>query len=52
MPRASDAPLPLAHLRVMEAGCGVALLAFRLDVNEWRGERRVQFLVEGVELPA
>ena len=26
-----------------------ALLAFRLDVNEWRGERRVQFLVEGVE---
>ncbi|MBP6753388.1 MAG: single-stranded-DNA-specific exonuclease RecJ, partial [Alicycliphilus sp.] len=28
-----------------------ALLAFRLDVNEWRGERRVQFLVEGVELP-
>ena len=28
-----------------------ALLAFRLDVNEWRGERRVQFLVEGVEQP-
>jgi len=27
-----------------------ALLAFRLDVNEWRGERRVQFLVEGVQL--
>ena len=26
-----------------------ALLAFRLDVNEWRGERRVQFVVEGVE---
>ena len=26
-----------------------ALLAFRLDVNEWRGERRVQFLVEGVQ---
>ena len=25
------------------------LLAFRLDVNEWRGERKVQFLVEGVE---
>ncbi|QIL44604.1 single-stranded-DNA-specific exonuclease RecJ [Acidovorax sp. HDW3] len=24
-----------------------ALLAFRLDVNEWRGQRRVQFLVEG-----
>jgi len=27
-----------------------ALLAFRLDVNEWRGERKVQFLVEGAEL--
>ena len=26
-----------------------ALLAVRLDVNEWRGERRVQFLVEGVQ---
>jgi len=26
-------------------------LAFRLDVNEWRGERRVQFLVEAAELP-
>ena len=26
-----------------------ALLAFRLDVNEWRGERRVQFVVEGTE---
>ena len=25
-------------------------LAFRLDVNEWRGERRVQFLVEGAEV--
>lgn len=25
------------------------LIAFRLDVNEWRGERRVQFLLEGVE---
>ena len=24
-------------------------LAFRLDVNEWQGQRRVQFLVEGVE---
>ena len=24
-----------------------ALLAFRLDVNAWRGQRRVQFLVEG-----
>jgi len=26
-----------------------ALLAFRLDVNEWRGERKVQFLIEGAE---
>jgi len=26
------------------------LLAFRLDVNEWKGERRVQFLVEGAQL--
>jgi len=26
------------------------LLAFRLDVNEWKGERKVQFLVEGAEL--
>ena len=26
-----------------------AVLAFRLDVNEWRGERKVQFLVEGRE---
>ncbi|PWW48548.1 exonuclease RecJ [Melaminivora alkalimesophila] len=25
------------------------LLAFRLDVNEWGGERRVQFLVEGLQ---
>nr|WP_315228403.1 single-stranded-DNA-specific exonuclease RecJ [uncultured Albidiferax sp.] len=24
-------------------------LAFRLDVNEWQGQRRVQFLVEGAE---
>ena len=24
-------------------------LAFRLDVNEWRGERKVQFLVEAAE---
>jgi len=24
-------------------------LAFRLDVNEWRGERKVQFLVEGAQ---
>ncbi len=22
-------------------------LAFRLDINEWKGERKVQFLVEG-----
>lgn len=27
---------------------GEVLLAFRLDVNEWRGERRVQFVVEAV----
>ena len=26
-----------------------ALLAWRLDVNEWRGERNVQFVVEGVQ---
>ncbi|MFN9726067.1 single-stranded-DNA-specific exonuclease RecJ [Acidovorax sp.] len=26
------------------------LLAFRLDVNEWKGERRVQFLVEGAQV--
>lgn len=26
------------------------VLAFRLDVNEWKGERRVQFLVEGAQL--
>ncbi len=26
-----------------------ALLAWRLDVNEWRGERKVQFVVEGVQ---
>jgi len=26
------------------------LLAFRLDVNEWKGERKVQFLVEGAEV--
>jgi len=25
-------------------------LAFRLDINEWRGERKVQFLVEAAEL--
>ncbi|MES2185460.1 MAG: single-stranded-DNA-specific exonuclease RecJ [Pseudomonadota bacterium] len=25
-------------------------LAFRLDVNEWKGERRLQFLVEAAEL--
>ncbi|MDR6214478.1 single-stranded-DNA-specific exonuclease RecJ [Paracidovorax wautersii] len=28
------------------------MLAFRLDVNEWKGERRVQFLVEGAQSPA
>jgi len=27
-------------------------LAFRLDVNEWRGERKVQFLVEAAEIPS
>ena len=26
------------------------LLAFRLDVNEWKGERKLQFLIEGAEL--
>lgn len=26
------------------------LLAFRLDVNEWQGQRKVQFLVEGAQL--
>ncbi len=25
------------------------LLAFRLDVNEWKGERRLQFLIEGAQ---
>ncbi len=29
---------------------GRVLLAFRLDVNEWKGERKVQFLVEGAQL--
>ncbi|NMM84973.1 single-stranded-DNA-specific exonuclease RecJ [Rhodococcus sp. SRB_17] len=28
---------------------GRVLLAFRLDVNEWKGERKVQFLVEGAQ---
>ena len=28
---------------------GRALLAFRLDVNEWKGERKVQFLIEGAQ---
>jgi single-stranded-DNA-specific exonuclease len=32
-------PLP-AHVK----------LAFRLDVDNWRGERRVRFLVEAAEL--
>jgi single-stranded-DNA-specific exonuclease len=27
-------------------------LAFRLDVDSWRGERRVRFLVEAAEMPA
>ena len=42
------------HTRQLLAHFGFerALLAFRLDVNEWRGERRVQFLVEGLESPA
>ena len=26
------------------------LLAFRLDVNEWKGERKVQFLIDGAQL--
>ena len=26
-----------------------ALLAWRLDVNEWRGERKVQFVIEGAQ---
>ena len=26
------------------------LLAFRLDVNEWQGQRKVQFLVEGAQV--
>ncbi len=25
-----------------------ACIAFRMDINEWRGERKVQFLIEGV----
>ena len=25
-----------------------ACIAYRLDINEWRGERKVQFLIEGV----
>ena len=29
---------------------GRVLLAFRLDVNEWKGERKVQFVVEGAEV--
>ena len=28
---------------------GRVLLAFRLDVNEWKGERKVQFLIEGAQ---
>jgi len=30
---------------------GRVKLAFRLDVDSWRGERRVRFLVEAAELP-
>ena len=26
------------------------LLAFRLDINEWKGERKVQFLIEGAQV--
>ncbi len=26
------------------------LLAFRLDINEWKGERKVQFLIDGAQL--
>ena len=26
------------------------LLAFRLDVNEWKGERKVQFLIDGAQV--
>ena len=29
---------------------GRVLLAFRRDVNEWKGERRLQFLIEGAEV--
>ena len=28
------------------------LLAYRLDINEWQGQRKLQFLVEGAQLPA
>ena len=27
------------------------MLAYRLDINEWQGQRKLQFLVEGVQLP-
>ena len=27
------------------------LLAYRLDINEWQGQRKLQFLVEGAQLP-
>ena len=26
------------------------LLAFRVDVNEWNSQRKVQFLIEGAQL--
>ncbi|EZP48323.1 MULTISPECIES: single-stranded-DNA-specific exonuclease RecJ [Delftia] len=29
-----------------------ACIAFRMDINEWRGERKVQFLIEGVHSDA
>jgi len=28
------------------------LLAYRLDINEWQGQRKLQFLVEGAQLPS
>ena len=41
--------LTLSEIPIIYRG-GIAYYEFRLDVNEWRGERRVQFLVEGVQL--
>jgi single-stranded-DNA-specific exonuclease len=37
----------LGHTNTLPAQ---ATRAFRLYVNEWRGERKVQFLVEGAEV--